>query len=136
MLLLLFSGSAVSNPVQTCGLLCPWNSPGKNTGVGCHFLLQGIIRTQGLNPGLLCLLHWQADSLPLRHLGSPGPSRFSPVQLCVTLWIVACQASLSMGSSRQEPWRRLPCPPSGHLPNPGVETESLMFCTGRQVLYH
>ena len=34
-------------------LLCPWNSPGKNTGVGCHFLLQGIFPTQGLNPGLL-----------------------------------------------------------------------------------
>ena len=35
------------------GLLCPWDSPGKNTGVGCHFLLQGIFLTQGLNPGLL-----------------------------------------------------------------------------------
>ena len=32
---------------------CPWNSPGKNTGVGCHSLLQGIFPTQGLNPGLL-----------------------------------------------------------------------------------
>ena len=37
----------------------------KNTGVGCHFLLQGIFLTQGLNPHLLCLLHWQVDSLPL-----------------------------------------------------------------------
>ena len=34
-------------------LLCPWNSPGKNTRVGCHSLLQGIFLTQGLNPGLL-----------------------------------------------------------------------------------
>ena len=33
--------------------LCPWNSPGKNTGVGCHSLLQGIFLTQGLNPGFL-----------------------------------------------------------------------------------
>ena len=41
--------------------------PGKNTGVGGHFLLQGIIPTQGSNP---CLLHCQADSLPLSHLGS------------------------------------------------------------------
>ena len=41
------------------------DSPGKNTGVGCHFLLQGIFPTQGLNPGLLRLLHWQAGSLPL-----------------------------------------------------------------------
>ena len=41
----------------------------KNTGVGCHFLLQGIFLTQGSNPCLLCLLHWQADSSPLSHLG-------------------------------------------------------------------
>ena len=34
-------------------LLCPWDSPGKNTGMGCHFLLQGIFLTQELNPGLL-----------------------------------------------------------------------------------
>ena len=52
-------------------LLCPWNFPGKNTGSGCHFLLQEISPTQSLNPCLLCLLHWQVGSLPLRHLGSP-----------------------------------------------------------------
>ena len=34
-------------------LLCPWNSPSKNTGMGCHSLLQGIFQTQGLNVGLL-----------------------------------------------------------------------------------
>ena len=38
--------------------------PGKNTGVGCHALLQGIFLTQGSNPHLLCLLHGQVDSLP------------------------------------------------------------------------
>ena len=43
-------------------LLCQWNFPGKNTGVGCHFLLQGIFSTQGSNPHLL---HWQADTLSL-----------------------------------------------------------------------
>ena len=41
--------------------------PSKNTGVGCHFYLQGIFLDQGLNPHLL---HWQADSLPLSHLGN------------------------------------------------------------------
>ena len=46
-------------------LLCPWDSPGKNTGVGCRFLLQGIFLSQGLNQNFLHLLHWQADSLPL-----------------------------------------------------------------------
>ena len=43
--------------------LCPWASPGKDTGVGCHAFLQGILLTQGSNPCLLCLLHWQAGSL-------------------------------------------------------------------------
>ena len=40
-----------------------------NTGVSCHFLLQGIFPTQGWNLHLLYSLHWQADSLPLCHLG-------------------------------------------------------------------
>ena len=58
-------------------LLCPWNFPGKNTGVGCHFLLQRIFPTQGSNPQLLHLLHWQAESLPLRYLGSPTQLYFN-----------------------------------------------------------
>ena len=52
-------------------LLCPWHSPGKNTGVACHSLLHGIFLTQGSNPHLLCLLHRWVDSLALNHLGSP-----------------------------------------------------------------
>ena len=50
-------------------LLCPWDSPGKNTGVVCHALPQGIFLTQGSNLCLLCLLHWQTGSLPLAPLG-------------------------------------------------------------------
>ena len=51
------SHSVVSDSLQPHGLQparlpCPWDSPGKNTGVGCHALLQGIFPTQGLNPGL------------------------------------------------------------------------------------
>ena len=49
-------------------LLCPWDFPGKNTGVGCHFLFWGIFPIQGSIP---CLLHWQASSLPLSHQWSP-----------------------------------------------------------------
>ena len=52
-------------------------------------------------------------------------SRFSCVQLCTTLWTVACQAPLSMGFSRQEYWSRLPCLPPGDLPDPGIEPSSL-----------
>ena len=47
------------------------DSPGKNTGVGCHALLQCIFPTQRLNPRLLSLLFWQADSIPQSHLGMP-----------------------------------------------------------------
>ena len=47
-------------------LLCPWDSPGKNTGVDCRAFLQGIFQTQGWNPHLLSLLHWRAGSLPPR----------------------------------------------------------------------
>ena len=46
---------------------CPWNSPGKNTGMGCHFLLQRIFSTQGLNPGLL---HRRQILYCPRHQGS------------------------------------------------------------------
>ena len=49
------------------------DSPGKKTAVGCHFHLHGIFPTQGWNPRLL---PWQADSLPMCHLGSPI-SRFT-----------------------------------------------------------
>ena len=51
----------VIHGLQLTKLLCPWDFPGKNTGVGCHLLLQGIFPTQGLNSHLLCFLHWQVD---------------------------------------------------------------------------
>ena len=53
-------------------------------------------------------------------------SRFSPVQLFVTLWTASHQAPLSMGFSRQEHWSGLPCLPPGDLPDPGIEPMSLM----------
>ena len=77
------------SPVRLCGiqrrqptrLLCPWDSQGKNTGVGCHALLQGIFPTQKMNLHLLHLLHWLVGSLPPGHL-----VQFSSVaQSCPTL---------------------------------------------------
>ena len=58
-----FSCSVASNSLrpqglQPTGLVCSQNFPGKNTGVACHFSLQGIFLTQGLNPCLLRVLHW------------------------------------------------------------------------------
>ena len=47
------------------------DSPGKNTGVGCHALFQGIFLTQESNLRLLRILHWQAGSLPLQPSGRP-----------------------------------------------------------------
>ena len=61
------------NPTR---LLCPWDSPGKNTGVGCHSLLHRIFPIQGSN---LHLLPWQTRSLPLSHQGS------------LDLYIVLCE---------------------------------------------
>ena len=51
------------------GLLCLWDSPGHNPGVGCHFLPQKMFPTHGSNPRLL---HWQVDSLPLAPPGKPS----------------------------------------------------------------
>ena len=49
---------------------CPWNFPGKSTGVGCHFLLQGIFPTQGSSPGLS---HCRQMLYHLSHQGCPIP---------------------------------------------------------------
>ena len=56
----------------------------RNIGVGCHFLLQSIFPTQGLN---LCLLHWQVDSLALSHLGSPDVVSFKSLYICFILTV-------------------------------------------------
>ena len=61
--------SVMSNSLQPYGLqptrlLCLWDSPGKNTGVGCHALLQGIFLTQESNPHLLYLLHYRGFFTP------------------------------------------------------------------------
>ena len=55
------------------------DSLGKNIGVSCYALLQGIFLMQGSNPCLLCLLHWQASSLPLV---PPGNHQHSPMGGC------------------------------------------------------
>ena len=77
-------------------ILHAWNSPGKNTGVGSCFLLQGISPTQGLNPGLL---HCRWILYHLSHQGSPGYSLRKTklyvstcvcVQMCVYVWGDMC----------------------------------------------
>ena len=108
--------SAVSHPLGPQGLwsarpLCPWNSPGQNTGVGSLSLLQGVFPTQGLKPGLL---HCRRILYQLSHNtfvsgSSPFllPPRCCPclvTKSCPTLatpWTVGPQAPLSMRLSRQ-----------------------------------
>ena len=74
-------------------ILCPWDSPGTNTGVGCHVFLQGYFLTQGSNSCLLPLLHWQADSLPLASLVAQRLKCLPPMQE-------------TRVRSRKIPWRR------------------------------
>ena len=93
---LVVSHSLWPHRLQPTRLLCPWDSPGENTGVRCHALLQGIFPTQGSNPHLLHLQPLQADSLPPNHLGSPR----SP-----------CSSSQNRGWGQGPPWNSPGMPP-------------------------
>ena len=82
--------SAAAKSFQSCPttkLPCPWDSPGKNTGVGCHFLLQ-CMKVKGKS---------------LSHVG-----------LLATPWTAAHQAPPSLGFSRQGHWTGLPFPAPMH----------------------
>ena len=61
------SNSLRPHGLQPARLLCPWDFTGNNTGVGCHFLLQGMFPTQGSNPGPP---HCRQMRYPLSHQGS------------------------------------------------------------------
>ena len=83
-------------------LLCLWDYPGKNTGLGCRAFLQGIFLIQESNPQCLCLLHWQAGSLSPAPPGKPKTMCLSlilsHVWLFVARWTVAHWALLCMES--------------------------------------
>ena len=106
--------------LQPSRLLCPWDFQRKIIGVGCHFLLQRSGGGEGgclPSPGIKLLLHWQVDSLPLRH-------QKSPTYMVHTCLLYSCnpQAPLFMVFPRKEYWSGLPCPPPGYLPDPGIKT--------------
>ena len=113
----------------TCQAFLPWDSPGKNTGAiamlsSRGFSYPGVEPASAVSPALL------VDSLLLSHQGSPASSHQSDLftKSCPTLATprtVACQASLSMGFSRQEYWSGLPYPLPGDLPDPGTKPMSL-----------
>ena len=100
------SAAKSAKSLQLCPTLCnpirrqptriprPWDSPGKNTRAGCHFLLQ-------------------CRKVKVKSL--------SRVQLLATPWMVAYQAPLSIGFSRQEYWSGVP------LPSPSSESKMFLF---------
>ena len=94
-------------------LHCPWDFPNRNTGVGCHFLLQGLFLTQGSNPGLLqcrpVLYHW-ANREP-----------------CCCCCCVASVVSDSVQPHRQQ-HTRLPHPWDSPGKNTGVGCHFLLQC--------
>ena len=125
---------------QPTMLPCPCDSLGKNTGVGCHFLLQCMKVKSEREVTQSCLT--LSDPMDCSPPGSSihrifqarvlkwGAIAFSSVshsivsQLFETPWTAACQAPLSMGFSRQEYWSGLPFPSPGDLPDLGIETGS------------
>ena len=108
------SDSLQPSKPQLARLLCPRDSSGKNTGMGCHFLLQGIFLTQRSNQHLLALLLWLADSLPLAPPEKPQQyyNHFS-------------RSVMSNSLRPHEPQHaRPPCP----SPTPGVHPNSCPLC--------
>ena len=138
--------AATAKSLQSCPTLCdpidgsppgsrPWDSPGKNTGVGCHFLLQCMKVKSESEVAQLCLtlrdpmdcsppgssvhgifqagvLEWVA--IAFSNIFTLLLSRFSHVRLCATPQTAAHQAPPSLGFSRQEHWSGLPFPSPMH----------------------
>ena len=78
-------------------LLCPWDSLGKNAGVGCHSLLQGIFSTQGLNLGLL---HYRQSLYHLSHQGFWHTwGEWDPILAVGPGWYLTSQVPRSLPSS-------------------------------------
>ena len=97
----LMSDSLQLHGLKFARLLYLWDSLGKNTGVCCHFLFCTHTHTHIYDYAML-----------------------SCVWLFVTPCTIAHQDPLSMEFCRQEYWNRLPFPPPGKLPDPGIEPES------------
>ena len=111
-------------------LLCPWDSPGKSTGVGCHFLRHRIFPTQGSNPCLLYLLHWQAGSLQL-----VSPGNHNLLSRCNTY----SAAALHYPEGREEHWfiateKTVVREGQGNLGSPTTSSvfPALVLCTSGQ----
>ena len=139
------SCSAAAKSHQSCLTLCdpidgsppgsrPQDSPGKNSGVGCHFLLQCMKVKSESEVAQQCPT--LCDPMDC---SAPGSSIHGIFQARVLEWVaiaqscpilgdtmdVTCQAPLFMGILRQEYQSELPCPPQGDLPYPGIKPRSV-----------
>ena len=138
------------DPVTVAHLaLCPWHSPGQNTGVGCHAVLQGIFLTWGLNPRLLWLLHWQVNSLPLGPPERPWGNNIILRKCCLHAKLLQWCPTLCdpvdcspPGSSvhgilqaRILEWVAMPSSRGSSQPRDRT-CVSCVSCLGRCVLYH
>ena len=110
--------------LQPAMLLCPEDSPGKNTEMGCHALLQRMFPTQEANPHLLCLLNWQTGFLPLVQPGKPFKESCVCVCVCVYVCISHSVVSNSLHPRGLEPARLL-SPWNSPGKNTGVGSHSL-----------
>ena len=105
------SSSLRPHGLQPTRLLCPWDSPGKNTAVGCHALLQGIFPTEGLNPGLL---HCRWILYQLSYEGRPR----------ILEWVAY---PFSRGSSHLRNWTRVSCIAGGFFTNWAIRESPVTF---------
>ena len=98
------SDSLRSHGLYPARLLCPWDFPGKDTEVTCHFLLQGMFLTQGSNPRLL---HWQAEFFTTEPPGKP-PSPIKGKVLSTKLSLL--EKAGRKGDDRGGGWMASPTP--------------------------
>ena len=118
-------------------LLCPWNSPGKNIGVGCHSLLQEIFLTQGLSPGLLhcrhtldCLSHQGSSLIVYFDFTFPPNNQmhFTPKDVIFDIYIFplisSVQFSCSVVSNSLRPHESQHARAPSPSPIPGVHSDS------------
>ena len=129
------SWSVMSDCLWPHGPCSPWNSLGRNTGVGSLSFLQGIFPSQGSDPGLS---YWRQILYQMSHKGSPCVLIcFSCVWLCVTLWTIAPYKFLCPWGSPGKTLEQVTMPSSRGCSQSRDQTLiSYVSCIGRWVLYH
>ena len=112
--------------LQPVRLLCPWDSPGKNTEVGCHALLQGIFPTQGSNLCLLCLPALAGGFFTTSATREAlAPSTSGHLVHAITAGCSGCPSSIPMQGGLTLPFSISPAPINGLALKSGSKKFSL-----------